>query len=105
MCVCGYGAGEIQCDYILFLRFYAYISVDLVKCSMLNLVREIWYYRNDHFHYYYCLEADEENLILTQVFDAVVVDPKGMKPWHVWQFHMGRDLVVVQHQGHQGREL
>ena len=50
-------------------------------------------------------KADEESLTRTQVSDAVVVDPKGMKSWHVWQFHVGCDLVVVQHQGDQGREL
>ena len=36
----------IQYDYVLFLRYYVHICVDLVKCCVLTLV-EIWCYRND----------------------------------------------------------
>ena len=43
----------IQDVYILFLRFYASIFVDLVKRSVLTFVSEIQCYRNDHYYSYY----------------------------------------------------
>ena len=42
-----------QYDYILFLRFYLYIFVALVKCDVLTLVSEIQCYINDCYYYYY----------------------------------------------------
>ena len=42
VCVCMCGVREIQHNHILFLRFYAYMFVDLVKRSVLTLVSEIY---------------------------------------------------------------
>ena len=50
VCICvevRCGAGIQYYDYVVCLRFYMYIFVDLVKCSVLTLVGEIQCYRND----------------------------------------------------------
>ena len=72
VCVCssacvggGLGGGgrvDVMCEeynvYILFVRFYAYISVDLVKRSVLTLVSEIQHHRNDLYYCYYHILCD-----------------------------------------------
>ena len=44
---CGVVQGIQYYDYVVCLRFYMDIFVDLVKCSVLTLVGEIQCYRND----------------------------------------------------------
>ena len=56
VCVCGV-QGIQHCAYILFLRFYVYLFVDLIKRGIHALVGEILHYENDRYYYYYLLKV------------------------------------------------
>ena len=58
LCVhaCLYACACVWCvrctiDCLLFLRFYVYVFVDLVKSGLLTLVGEVWHNRNDCNYY------------------------------------------------------
>ena len=46
---------------ILFMRFYVYICVDLVKRCVHTHVGEIRRYRNDRYYYYYYHHYDDND--------------------------------------------
>ena len=60
MCVCMCARARV-CDMrgiqyyvnLIFLRFYVYLFVDLVKRGVLTFIGQIRQYRNDYYYYYY----------------------------------------------------